>query len=54
MTWQILLGIGILLACIVLYVVTYIINEKTKRPEGCEEDIECSACNSINCSHRKL
>ena len=53
MNWKLILGIGLLVVIIVIYIVTYAINEKVKKPEGCE-DIECNSCNAKNCSHRKL
>lgn len=53
MNWKLIFGIGIFVAIVILYFVTYAINEKTEKPEGCE-DLECTSCNARNCSHRQL
>ena len=50
--WEYIIAISIIVIIVVLYVVTYSINEKTKKPEGCE-DLECSGCNAKSCNHRK-
>lgn len=34
-----------------IYITTYILNNKTPKPEGCEELAECSACHNFTCSH---
>lgn len=36
--------------CIVLFVSTYLLNRRTKKPEGCET-LNCEGCTLIECSH---
>jgi hypothetical protein len=49
---QILLSIGIVVICVLLFVGTYLLNKRTKKPDGCE-DIEenCAGCAISTCSH---
>lgn len=49
---KIILSIVIVIVCVFLFIGTYILNKKTKNPEGCEEISEnCSACTISSCSH---
>ena len=50
--WPYVIAIGVIVLIIVLYVVSYNLNEKTEKPENCE-DISCGSCASGSCSHRK-
>ena len=49
---QFLASIGVVLVCVALFVGTYLLNKKTKKPEGCEDVSEhCEGCSLVNCSH---
>ncbi|MDD6302587.1 MAG: hypothetical protein PUA56_04745 [Bacillales bacterium] len=49
---EILISIGIVLVCVALFVGTYLLNKKTKKPEGCENlEENCSGCSLVGCSH---
>lgn len=49
---QILGSIGLLIACIFLFVGTYLLNKKTKKPEGCIDTSQyCEGCSLTECSH---
>lgn len=50
--WPYVIAIAIVVGIVVLYVFTYNLNEKTDKPEDCEE-VSCSSCSSGTCSHRK-
>jgi len=50
--WGYIIGIGIFIVLVFLYVYSYSLNEKTEKPEGCE-DTECKGCKTENCSHRQ-
>ncbi len=50
--WPYIIAIAIIVGIVLLYVFSYTLNEKTEKPEDCE-DIQCSSCSSGNCSHRK-
>ena len=50
--WEYIIGIGVIVLIVGLYVFTYKLNTNTEKPEGCE-DVECNSCNASNCSHRK-
>ena len=44
---------GIIIVVLVgLYVWSYTLNDKTEKPEGCE-DLSCSGCKANNCATRK-
>jgi len=47
-----LIAIGIVVLIVVIYVVSFMMNEKTEKPEGCE-DLSCSGCKVDNCVTRK-
>lgn len=50
------IGIGLLAIIIVVYVVSYAVNEKTSVPPGCEDlkDLSsCGACTNGDCSIKK-
>ncbi|HOO43891.1 MAG TPA: hypothetical protein PKU69_02360 [Bacillota bacterium] len=49
--WPYIIAIGITIVIVGLYVWSYSVNQKTEKPEDCE-DIECSSCKSADCSHR--
>jgi hypothetical protein len=49
---QIVIAVGIIVVLITVYMLTYLLNEKTEKPEGCE-DISCSGCKVDNCATRK-
>lgn len=50
----IFLAIGVVVLLVVIFFVTYILNKKTPKPEGCEDilisDENCGACNNTACS----
>ena len=48
-----LLGsIGVVVFCVFLFVGTYLLNKKTKKPEGCIDASEyCEGCSLTSCSH---
>ncbi len=50
--WPYVIAIGTIVLIVVIYVWSYSLNEKTEKPEGCE-DLECSGCNANNCANRK-
>lgn len=43
-----IIAIGIIAIIIIVYVLTYAINEKTKAPEGCEELTASEACSTCS------
>lgn len=47
-----IIAIGIIILILFLYIYTYALNEKTAKPEGCE-DLECHSCKIDSCSHRE-
>jgi hypothetical protein len=47
-----LIAVIIIVVIVGLYVWSYMLNEKTEKPEGCE-DISCSGCKVNNCATRK-
>jgi hypothetical protein len=47
-----IIPIVIILVVVGLYVLSFVMNEKTEKPEGCE-DISCSGCKVDNCATRK-
>lgn len=50
---DIIIAIGIIALIIVIYVLSYVMNEKTKAPEGCEDltaSEACSTCSVGGCS----
>ena len=50
--WDVLKSIGIVIICVLLFVGTYLLNKRTKKPEGCEDMSEhCEGCSIVNCSH---
>lgn len=41
---------GLLVALVGIFILTYILNKKTKKPEGCDEEItECIGCKVTLC-----
>jgi len=53
---EIAIGIGIVVLVAAIYIITYILNEKTKVPEGCEDLTDFSGCQSCTngaCSIKK-
>ena len=49
---QILASIGVVVVCVGLFVGTYLLNKKTKKPEGCEDVSEhYEGCSLVGCSH---
>lgn len=49
---EIVIAVGIIVVLITVYMLSYLLNEKTEKPEGCE-DISCSGCKVDNCVSRK-
>ena len=48
---QVFISIGVVAFCVLLFVGTYLLNKKTKKPEGCET-LNCEGCSIANCSHQ--
>ena len=49
---QIFISIGVVLVCIGLFICTYLLNKRTKKPDGCENlEENCSGCQLTQCSH---
>lgn len=42
-------AIIILLAVIILFVVTYVLNKRIPKPDGCEISEKCKTCTMSNC-----
>ncbi len=52
---RILIGVGIFAALVGVYLLTYFLNKKTKKPEGCEVMTEnCHGCQVTTCGHNPL
>lgn len=50
---RVVLAIVLVLALIAVFVITYLINKKTKAPEGCPKtEIGCAGC-MLNCGRRE-
>jgi len=47
-----IIAIVIVVIIVGLYVFSFLLNEKTEKPEGCE-DLSCSGCKADNCVTRK-
>ena len=44
----------VLVVLIAIFIVTFVLNKKTDKPEGCEEmDEQCMHCSITSCSHNK-
>jgi hypothetical protein len=50
--WEYIIAGASIVVIVLIYVYSYKLNEKTEKPEGCE-DLECNSCKAKNCSHRK-
>lgn len=50
--WEYVIAIAVIVVIVFLYIFTYSLNEKTDKPEGCE-DLECTSCHAKSCSNRK-
>jgi hypothetical protein len=49
---QVLGSIGLLIVCIFLFVGTYLLNKRTKKPDGCIDTSQyCEGCSLTECSH---
>ena len=49
---KLLASIGVVVFCVFLFVGTYLLNKKTKKPEGCQDMSEyCEGCSLTSCSH---
>lgn len=46
MDWKAIVILGVVL---IIFVTTFIINQKTKKPDGCEISEQCSTCQMTNC-----
>ena len=47
---QVFISIGVVAFCVLLFVGTYLLNKKTKKPDGCET-IDCEGCSITDCAH---
>ena len=53
-TTRIIIAVGIVVVCVVLFIGTYVLNKRTPKPEGCEDvGSECEGCQMTSCSHYK-
>lgn len=53
-TTRIIIAVGIVVVCVVLFIGTYVLNKRTPKPEGCEDvGSECEGCQITSCSHYK-
>lgn len=55
-TGYIILAISIVVALIIIFFVTYIINKKTPIPKGCEKEVDeamCQSCHNKACKFYK-
>ena len=56
-TGYLVLAISIILALLIIFIVSFILNKKTPVPKGCENiqisDENCAACNNKECTLRK-
>lgn len=51
-TLKIILAIGIMAVLLTLFFVSYLLNKKTPKPEGClEDEATCSSCTLVSCGH---
>ncbi|MDY0399947.1 MAG: hypothetical protein RBR36_04565 [Bacilli bacterium] len=52
---RILIAVAILGGLIALLIISYILNKRTKKPEGCIEiDEHCASCNIEGCAVRSV
>ena len=50
-----LIALGVLVIFIGLFIVTYLLNKKTPKPEGCvNPKEECKLCGIVTCSHNPI
>ncbi len=49
--WPYVIAIGIVVFIVLVYILSYVLNSNTKRPENCE-DVECNSCKDASCTHR--
>ena len=56
-TGSLILAIGIILALLIIFVVSFILYKKTPVPKGCENllinEENCAACKNTECALRK-
>lgn len=53
-TTRIIIAVGIIVVCVVLFIGTYILNKRTPKPDGCEDvGSECEGCQITSCSNYK-
>ncbi|MCH3977347.1 MAG: hypothetical protein LKE36_07235 [Bacilli bacterium] len=49
-----LIAIGIIALLLGVFILSYILNKRTPKPEGCEEiDKECATCSIDSCAFNK-
>ncbi|OQC11533.1 MAG: hypothetical protein BWX74_00113 [Tenericutes bacterium ADurb.Bin087] len=49
---RIFIAIGIMVVLIALYIGSYVLNKRTKKPDGCTEIASsCTGCAVTTCSH---
>ncbi len=52
---RVIAGIAVFAALVGIYLLTYFLNKKTKKPEGCEIVSEnCHSCQVTSCGHNPL
>lgn len=53
--WDYLVPAGVLIVAIGLFILSYLLNKKTPKPEGCQDTTqECEGCKMIGCSHHPI
>ena len=53
-TTRIIIAVGIVVVCVVLFIGTYVLNKRTPKPDGCEDvGSECEGCQITSCSNYK-
>lgn len=49
---QIIVGLLIFTVLVAMFISSYLLNKKTKAPEGITPE-ECGGCNNIRCTHKQ-
>ena len=55
-TGYIILAIALVVALLIIFFVTYVLNKRTKVPEGCEKEVDdamCQGCHNVSCKFYK-
>lgn len=56
-TLALILAIAIIVLLVAIFMITFVINRKMKKPEGCNDieinDNNCGACHNMDCSLKR-